>query len=267
MRQRDRRGRDRSRKGGPISLVVKLVGAGVGLGVEAYHHRQEKKHLQSPASAGENSEARATSSRRSSDNEISREIDSMDISDHPLSTNDVKRSKSVQDDQIPDEPPPQYVELPQAQAKALIERGEAVLVDEKQRDLSPEDESPLENDEQDWTLDEAADEVDGAPSDQHQAKSDEKKNSARVNVDELIAKFMVKHPEIGRPVVCTSLPVPVILPQRRPGTKKRGFVRAYAPMLDECGINQKMFLDFLQTFDECAKVSRSYCVSICFLPG
>ena len=41
------------------------------------------------------------------------------------------------------------------------------------------------------------------------------------------------------------LPAPVILPQRRPKNKQRGFVRGYAPLLGECsGIDQQTFLDF-----------------------
>ena len=45
-----------------------------------------------------------------------------------------------------------------------------------------------------------------------------------------------------------QLPCPVILPQHRPRDKKRGFVRAYAPVLEDVGIDQGTFLDFLRTF-------------------
>lgn len=236
-------------------MVVKLVGAGVGLGVEAYHHHKEKKRSLSSSPAGEGGDALASSSRSASDNDINRGIHNLDINPGSDSRDDIRRSKSAQEGGVPDEAPPAYVELPQEEAETLIERGQAVRVDEKGRELSPE-ENPPEYDEQDWALDEAADEADGTAADKHQPEEDGKKMSARVNVEELIAKFMVKHPEIGRPVVSTGLPVPVILPQRRPGTKKRGFVRAYAPALDNCGISQELFLDFLETFDECAKVSH-----------
>ncbi|KAI9692940.1 MAG: hypothetical protein M1822_004935 [Bathelium mastoideum] len=246
-----RRGRDG--RGGPITLVVKLIGAGVGLGVEAYHHRQEKKRSQSPNPSGEEGDIRAGSSRSVSDNDVNRGIQSMDINRRNDCDDNITKSRSVPEGQIPDEAPPEYVELPREEAEALIERGEAVPVDEKGRSPSPDEDVLPEYDEEDWALDEAADEADGVPSDRHQAEDNSKKVSARVNVDELIAKFMVKHPEIGRPVVSTGLPVPVILPQRRPGTKKRGFVRAYSPVLDNCGIDQNMFIDFLETFDECAK--------------
>ena len=251
----DRRGRRGRRRGhGPVGMVVKLVGAGIGLGVEAYHHNKEKKRSQSPNPVGGSGDARASSSRSISNNDINREVGSMNINDSKNSGDDVRRSKSAQESEIPLEAPPEYVELPLEEAEKLIESGQAVPVDEKERELLFED-NPPEYDEQDWALDEAADEAEDIPANKRQAPEDSKKISVRIDVDELIAKFMVRHPEIGRPTVSTGLPVPVILPQRRPGTKKRGFVRAYAPILDECGIDQGMFLDFLGTFDQCAQVS------------
>ncbi|KAJ9607996.1 hypothetical protein H2200_008075 [Cladophialophora chaetospira] len=49
------------------------------------------------------------------------------------------------------------------------------------------------------------------------------------------------------------LALPVILPQRRPGSNSRGFVRAYAPMLHSCGIDQTLWFDFLNGFHEALK--------------
>ncbi|KAB8243505.1 hypothetical protein BDV35DRAFT_383061 [Aspergillus flavus] len=43
-----------------------------------------------------------------------------------------------------------------------------------------------------------------------------------------------------------SKPGPVIIPQRRPGNKDRGFVRAYASVLADCDISQVVFLNFLE---------------------
>ena len=45
------------------------------------------------------------------------------------------------------------------------------------------------------------------------------------------------------------LSLPVVLPQRRPKDRTRGFIRAHAPELQNCGIDQPMFLDFLETFN------------------
>lgn len=43
-----------------------------------------------------------------------------------------------------------------------------------------------------------------------------------------------------------KLPMPVILPQRRPGDRARGFIHAYAPLLQNVGIDQTTFMDFLK---------------------
>ncbi|KAE8332858.1 hypothetical protein BDV39DRAFT_199859 [Aspergillus sergii] len=51
------------------------------------------------------------------------------------------------------------------------------------------------------------------------------------------------------------IPCPVIIPQRRPGNKDRGFVRAYAPVLADCSINQDVFLNFLEDFFQASKAA------------
>lgn len=52
------------------------------------------------------------------------------------------------------------------------------------------------------------------------------------------------------------LPLPVILPQRRPNDKSRGFLRAYAPDLGEYkGIDEDTFLKFLKQFHQASQAS------------
>ncbi|KAK1637743.1 hypothetical protein BDP81DRAFT_372675 [Colletotrichum phormii] len=46
------------------------------------------------------------------------------------------------------------------------------------------------------------------------------------------------------------LALPVLVPQRRPEKRARGFIRAYAPMLVNVGIDQDIFLDFIDTFNK-----------------
>lgn len=58
----------------------------------------------------------------------------------------------------------------------------------------------------------------------------------------------------GPPGPKTRLPMPVIIPQRRPGAKKRGFVRAYAPVLQDTGISQEVFLRFINDFHKASQV-------------
>ncbi|MCJ1393149.1 hypothetical protein MMC18_006021 [Xylographa bjoerkii] len=51
------------------------------------------------------------------------------------------------------------------------------------------------------------------------------------------------------------LACPVIIPQRRPEDKSRGWFRAYAPALMDCGIDQTEFITFLDSFNEASKSS------------
>ncbi|KAK7897026.1 hypothetical protein LTR67_004914 [Exophiala xenobiotica] len=68
------------------------------------------------------------------------------------------------------------------------------------------------------------------------------------NVDQVVDTFVQRHPPPRYSPVAGRLELPVILPQRRPKSKERGFVRAYAPMLQTCGLEQAEFLDFLDGF-------------------
>ncbi|KAI1371139.1 hypothetical protein F4677DRAFT_319258 [Hypoxylon crocopeplum] len=54
----------------------------------------------------------------------------------------------------------------------------------------------------------------------------------------------------SQPVAQGRLPYPVILPQRRPKQRDRGFIRAYAPDLMRCGIDEPTFMAFLDGFDK-----------------
>ncbi|KAF2166970.1 hypothetical protein M409DRAFT_23015 [Zasmidium cellare ATCC 36951] len=109
----------------------------------------------------------------------------------------------------------------------------------------------FEDDEQDWELDEAI-----------QDKGDHhppyEKSLQTATTDQLIRDtFSSRVPETcstsARPA--NSLRHPIVIPQRRPGNKKRGFVRAYAPVLDDCGISQETFLRFLKNFHQSSQAS------------
>lgn len=61
------------------------------------------------------------------------------------------------------------------------------------------------------------------------------------------------------------LTCPVIIPQRRPENKERGFIRAYAPALLECGIDQATFLNFIDSLNQAAKVSPPFEVDLALI--
>lgn len=64
--------------------------------------------------------------------------------------------------------------------------------------------------------------------------------------------FIKRHPlDITRSSADRQrLSLPVLVPQRRPEKRARGFIRAYAPMLANVDINQDTFLDFIDTFNK-----------------
>ncbi|PWN86779.1 hypothetical protein FA10DRAFT_263046 [Acaromyces ingoldii] len=49
---------------------------------------------------------------------------------------------------------------------------------------------------------------------------------------------------------------PVVVPQRRPGHKERGFVKAYAPALQEHDISQEAFFDFIKLVNQAVQQNK-----------
>jgi len=141
------------------------------------------------------------------------------------STNEAESSSTAaQRSPAIDEAPPQFVEVP------------------------ADDATSEEGDEEQWELDDAVEEnTPHTPSDEDSPQ----------DADQLTDAFMRSHPPPAYAPSETGgrLPCPVIIPQRRPRDKKRGFVRAYAPVLEDCGIDQASFLDFLKTFHSASKAS------------
>ena len=100
----------------------------------------------------------------------------------------------------------------------------------------PSDETPMEDDEELWQLDEVA-----AATEPPNYEEVIKEDTDAFERD-IIANRAANHTPVG------TLPLPVILPQRRPRFKSRGFVRAYSPVLQDVGIDQETFLRFLKNF-------------------
>ena len=118
------------------------------------------------------------------------------------------------------------------------------------------DDAPPEYDDLDWQLDDAAqeerdvDEEELGPDGQENPPSyseSQSKKSVAAQIDALACR--------RSPQVTSRLAAPVVLPERRPGHRTRGFVRAYSPALFPCGIDQTMWMEFLDVFDLAVKVS------------
>lgn len=116
--------------------------------------------------------------------------------------------------------------------------------------------------EEQWALDEAQEEL--LHSTQEQSDSPKNKPPQQgVDEDDLAHQFASEYPapppysaiQDERGTSRPQLSAPVVLPQRRPKDRDRGFIRAYAPALSECGIDQEMFIDFLNTAEKACQGS------------
>jgi hypothetical protein len=123
-----------------------------------------------------------------------------------------------------------------SQTLAGKEDENAAAVTQEGRELQDDAHLSQQMDEAVWELDEAQDQV-----------SDIQPRPAAATDQEvagLADSFLVAHAR-PPPYPAGQLALPVVITQRRPESRTKGFVRAYSPLLDDVGIDQKTFLDFL----------------------
>jgi hypothetical protein len=142
--------------------------------------------------------------------------------------------------------------------------------------LATEQQHPSEdNDERNWELDAAQDDIAPPVYDQPpqpslqqstipsnevtpENETAQEKEKRTLFLKKIITRFLTKYPAPNYPPntpLTNRLALPVILPQRRPKSRARGFIRAYAPLLENCDISQATFLDFLSTFNEATQAN------------
>ena len=144
-----------------------------------------------------------------------------------------------------------FVEVSENQADALIKRGDAVAADGQEPTHELVDPDERDDDQADWALDEAASGIDDASNPTKPQAGDQ---ALQPSVTELMAGIKPpKYTPMSAARGKNALPFPVVLPQRRPRTKSRGFVRAYAPVLADLGIDQAAFLEFLTGLHKAAQ--------------
>ncbi|KAF2212390.1 hypothetical protein CERZMDRAFT_41387 [Cercospora zeae-maydis SCOH1-5] len=208
-----------------IGLVSKLAGKGIAMGAEYKEHRREQK--QARAAAAEELE-RASSSQLEG-----RQIDST-------------------------EAPPAYTDRQNTTHRTLAS-GAPASADKKWEDISSEEDSDsddtesIEDDEELQALDEALE-----PTDSNGLPTYDESEAQYTTVDELVRDVMSNNAPAepqGSALMRHQIPCPVIIPQRRPRKKARGFVRAYSPVLADCGIDQDVFLKFLKNFHKSSQAS------------
>lgn len=124
------------------------------------------------------------------------------------------------------------------------EQDTTTVIDEKPM----KDDETTADDERIWALDEAA----GAPPAYEVIESNPDqviRELAHTVAEAKDHQTQIHNGELGR------LANPVIIPQRRPGSKARGWTRAYAPDLDPLGISQDTFMKFLESWEKSAQGS------------
>ena len=227
-----------------MGILVRLIGSGVGLAAEAIAAKRQRSRSKSPGGADLSPQASASSSR--------------DVGPSSSSTSKGERKSLKAPDAQEDfeAPPPAYedvVEVSEEQADELISGGKALPLDEKSgKEVHDEDDSDSdsEGDEANWALDEAAEEVATPRAEDPKLKYG---IMAQPTVESFSAVVMAKCPPVNHPT--NPLQRPVVIPQRRPGARDRGFIHAYAPDLAEKGISQDLFLSFIQNFHAASQAS------------
>lgn len=217
--------------GGPIGGLIKLVGTGVGAAVEYHDHRKHRKAAArdsaqtSPVEedsviAGPSSQPAALQRSTGPDNSPP---------SYPQSTNNGQQ----QDRQLASGPP------------AANDNRKNSIDSDTDSDYISDELTPLQDDEEAWELDELAASTEKPPS---------YEDSTSANPDLLIRDLTTSR-QTNPQTPTDPLPLPVTIPQRRPHNKSRGFVCAYAPILQTVGIDQTTFLRFLKTFHSASQAN------------
>lgn len=153
-------------------------------------------------------------------------------------------SRENSDSSLP--PPPSYDEL---EAKRSTSKDDVGIECTEKHEGKDEVEK-------EWELDEAQDEFAELDEQELDQNRDQKPAKRKQEGDpkKMVQTFTDLYPA---PVTVEqgALSLPVILPQRRPKDRTRGFIRAYAPELQKCGIDEPMFSDFLDTFNAATQAS------------
>lgn len=211
-----RRDPEGNQKGGLVRMGIRGIAGGVGLVSESLKDRKEKKAADKEAKqagtiSGETSNVDSTFGGPPPS--YTTETGTGDVQEYP----DEKKLGQVTAGK------PVYMHSPPHDAEVDVKIEQAELEDE-------------------WNLDDAQDDImDRSP-----------ERIAVYNIDELENNFIRNNPfpqnvnqqPLGR------LQHPVMLPQRRPKDRSRGFIRAYAPLLQDCGIDQATWLSFLDNFQK-----------------
>lgn len=246
--------------------LARLIGSGIGFTSEAIHAARHRR----------------TDSTSASNSETPRSLPGAERENDQYVVSDSEQADAFIDRGItegPDESKvPGYLELQVndqtqefAEEKRESHNPEADYVDrEDSGSVYSRDNvmRSLDEDEAAWQLDEAAEQWElpayeeagrqsgyaaiHNPESEHAPMTENDSEETKEKKREAMVRALVQM--AGPPGSVRRLPCPVIIPQRRPGAKKRGFVRAYAPVLADCGISQDVFVKFISDFHKASQV-------------
>ncbi|KAF4445646.1 hypothetical protein F53441_10646 [Fusarium austroafricanum] len=211
--------------GGLIGSAVRGVAGGIGLVSESVSSYKKKKEME----------------RNNAESSEQAQQHQPNIGATELPGNDYSQSSHVTE--LPGSHHPQ----PSSYIAELPDNNIAELPDNHESHNSQQDDLT----ERQWELDETQSELLSTPQDGTNLSQETRDDH------DLVATFLRAHGPVSFPSGQPNarLELPVILAQRRPKDRTRGFVRGYAPMLENVGIDQAAWLDFLDKFDESTTAS------------
>ncbi|KAL2291756.1 hypothetical protein FJTKL_11954 [Diaporthe vaccinii] len=221
-----------------MGIIVRMLGSGLGMASEAIHDYRARSRSRS--AQDQPTDPAIASSSRSAPIQAEAPPEYVEVADEATADQLVRSGKA---ERVAD-----YADEKKRQSKA----SEAGYPDDDDGSTSDDDSDIIEvNDEAAWELDDMADRV--APPSYAESEADlvtpaaaeNESEESKVKKEEQMIRDLLSM--AGPPPQPTQrIPCPVIIPQRRPRNKDRGFVRAYAPALDNCGVSQEVFLKFLK---------------------
>ncbi|CAK7216710.1 hypothetical protein SBRCBS47491_002920 [Sporothrix bragantina] len=267
-----------------MSGIFKAVGAGIGLASEAIHHSRAKSKAAKEANGSQSGETTpvqgstlSPSTSQSASQSVSRSVSQQDeppVANPYVNNGNYYNYNNRNDTAIAGPsnapPPPSYL-TPEEEKRRLAEN-------EKQALAADADGFNYYDDEAAWELDDMAEYVDPPAYEEAAGETSRREASSVTSPTEERPEDEVELAELQgdakeeakkqirmvrelvrmagpAPTPMRRIPCPVIIPQRRPRTKARGFVRAYAPVLNDSGISQDVFLKFLKGWYLASKAS------------
>ncbi|KAL6716600.1 hypothetical protein ACLMJK_006167 [Lecanora helva] len=205
-------------KGGLVRIGIRGIAGGVGLVSESIKARKESRVR--------------------------------NIKEDPVVASDLedkgKANQSVESDTT-EEPPPSYESATEDHLNQVEEPFETGSRSQSPALKAPQEKADIEIDsensvEREWDLDDAQESI------LLEFAANGIAHSSTDSIEAFLADCKTAPDSKHTPT--KKLAFPVVLPQRRPKERSRGFVRAYAPILENCGIDQATWLAFLDSFQK-----------------